>query len=1186
MIALLTPAMAGAQTGDKPIITFHTNLYDLYGASNTFTFYLGSTQDTFVDVDCGFGTFEVEVAMADFNTDTSSIQGTPVTCTVSAEGNVKVYGDPALIDFIDMEGCYISSIEWPELTNVDILCLDHNQLESLDLSHMTKLRALYLNDNPFTEATPVVVGGNKPELTILEMSMIGWVDPSFNLSDYPSLKAFTAYSCPSLRNADSSGCPDLLQLSIDGSSVEKVDVTKNPSLLILNVSETRVRELDLSNNHYLTELYCQHEASTNEEYKLESLDLSNNPAIQRLYVSGNNLRSLDLTCLPKLVSFSCRRNNIEALSFDKCPDITLIDVSYNNMDYVTLPVPKATYSDYAYQQKAMTVDRSYKEGAELDFTNRVMRNGSVTVVALCGVKRDNPGNPEILGEEYYTFDNGKLTLKKEYSDSMYVRFQNTMFPGCILTTTPFMVKNEADFGKPTATVTLTTSILAKEQSFYVGLAGATADKPVTFTVDFGNGELKEFTATTSSIPAEPNVTGQRAGSRTTVYVPEGVDLTALRLDGLRLNGPVSFEKAPMLRELRINGCMLSSIDLQWNRCLTKLDLSGNNLSSVNLGEPNHEYIKTMLGDINLADNKISDLTMVDNYGIFHVNVANNRLTKFNLTHATRLVDLDISGNMISEISVTDCEKLETLDISGNMISELVIPDYMPLKKLDISSNAFSIPSLPLPGVCADYSYAPQRDITIPTKAPSINLTSQYVEIDGAVTSYTWLMADDNTPVAEGNISSSTPGRFIFDNPNIGNIYCSMTHPAFPDLSGDNALKTTVVTTAEKPTNVFMTMETSEDGTANLSIAAKEDNTTIYIDWTGNGDLEQYVLKSTYTLFTAPVKANVAVKCYSYEQNDGVTVFSITAPLKAIDGTGMKSAKMFGLSGCEIPIDKIGIPSPATLEELTLNAIGLTEQPDLSQFKSLRSLVLNDNKLTTLDLTEVPSLQTVYASNNGLTEVKFNNPRLWEAMLSSNKLESIDLTGVPAMDQLWLSDNLLDHIDVSMLKSLKVLFINGNRFDFTTLPLPEDRFLIYNYLNQRPLEVEAVDGVVDLSSQAMVDGAPTQYTWFIDAPYIDEYGNLAGEDLYIDEEYTLENGVTTFLKPFDNIMCVMTNPRFPHLYLMTGFINTEASGVEEIEATPDDSEVEYYNLQGIKVENPSTGIYLRRQGKTVTKVLVK
>lgn len=44
-----------------------------------------------------------------------------------------------------------------------------------------------------------------------------------------------------------------------------------------------------------------------------------------------------------------------------------------------------------------------------------------------------------------------------------------------------------------------------------------------------------------------------------------------------------------------------------------------------------------------------------------------------------------------------------------------------------------------------------------------------------------------------------------------------------------------------------------------------------------------------------------------------------------------------------------------------------------------------------------------------------------------------------------------------------------------------------------------------------------------------------------------------------------------------------SGVEGVEATQSHAPVEYYNLQGIRVDNPANGIYIRRCGNVVTKV---
>ena len=47
-----------------------------------------------------------------------------------------------------------------------------------------------------------------------------------------------------------------------------------------------------------------------------------------------------------------------------------------------------------------------------------------------------------------------------------------------------------------------------------------------------------------------------------------------------------------------------------------------------------------------------------------------------------------------------------------------------------------------------------------------------------------------------------------------------------------------------------------------------------------------------------------------------------------------------------------------------------------------------------------------------------------------------------------------------------------------------------------------------------------------------------------------------------------------------------TGVNDIVTEDVNAPVEYYNLQGVRVANPEAGLYIRRQGNKVTKVLVK
>lgn len=47
-----------------------------------------------------------------------------------------------------------------------------------------------------------------------------------------------------------------------------------------------------------------------------------------------------------------------------------------------------------------------------------------------------------------------------------------------------------------------------------------------------------------------------------------------------------------------------------------------------------------------------------------------------------------------------------------------------------------------------------------------------------------------------------------------------------------------------------------------------------------------------------------------------------------------------------------------------------------------------------------------------------------------------------------------------------------------------------------------------------------------------------------------------------------------------------SSIADIELNADDAPVEFFNLQGVRVENPESGLYIRRQGNKVSKVIIR
>ncbi|MBD5373271.1 MAG: leucine-rich repeat domain-containing protein [Bacteroides sp.] len=1168
MLALLAAMPATAAESETPIITFKTTLYETAGASNAFHFYIGATEKTYIDVDFGFGPVEVEVGQATFDSTAGAISATTVTGTVGTEGIVKIYGDASLIDYLDLEGVYATELDMPTLTNLEILNLDHNLLKRMDLTPFSKLQALYINDNPFDE-TPLLIGPNKPDLTILEMGSVGALNQSFDIADYPALQSFDAFATHDLRKVTPSGCPNLLRLSIDNTSVSELDVTKNEKLLILNISCTPITNIDITKNTALQQFFCTSTGSWMNNYKIKSLDLSRNKELVYLMCQGNDMTELDVSNNPNLMTLYCNENLLPGIDISKNLYINSLNISNNLMDFTTMPLPREDFSEYYYYQRRMPLDRSYAVGTEIDMSSRVIRPDSETWFALFERQRDEDGNNvDIeLPEDYYEFKDGKVTLLKETTDSVYLAFANSLFPTYDLQSSLFKVKSVADFGKDNAAVTLRTRPGVSKIAFSIGIQGATPESPKKFSVDFGDGNPVEFSTTTNVLPAEPNASGdvKRTGSMT-IYLPEGTDLSALGIDGVGLTS-INVTPSACITDLSLTNCQISNIDLQWNRCLTNLDLSGNNLTILDLNGADGANGKNLLSSIKAANNKLTSIEP----GLLNsvtVDLSNNNFSEINLLKASNLRELNLSGNQITEVAIQDLEAIKHLDLSSNLLSEILIADYIDLDYLNLSNNVFPLSTLPQAPKAQTYVYAPQQPWALPEQAPTANLSKQLLN---DATTFTWHKADGTLITDAEAIKENNPGIFQLCDTKLGAIYCTFTNPAFPAFTGENAYRTTDITVAEMPQNVVCSFKTLADGIGSLAITGKKRNTMVYIDWEGNGALEQFVATTVDpTYYDVDVHANAEVKVYAYEKECGLTVFSLGAgPLEYIDASQLTELIHFSVAGSHIDIDKISLPE-ANLEELVITNGELTSASFLSKYPEIWLLNLSANNLSDLDLSVLPKLKAAYAGSNKLTNVILENPVLYDLALNNNLLENIDLSGALNISQLWLFTNNFKTLDISPLKNLGILDISENYFNFLTVPSPDYEIRSYTYSDQYPIEGEVVDGKIDLSGY----GAET-FRWFIDSPYIDEEtGDLYGEELVEGEEYTIENGVTTFLKNFTHIMCVLQNAAFPDLKLYTNFMDAHLdSAINEVEISGSQSG-DIYDLQGRRVTNPGHGLYIR------------
>lgn len=1125
---------------NTPIITFTTSLYELAGDQNTFSFRLGSSKETTVEVDFGNGKQKVTVkptSIAD-----GAVKATSVSGSVTADATVRVYGDASLIDYLDLEGCYATTADFTTLTNLDVLNLNHNQLGSVNLDPFTKLRALYVSDNPF-DVAPLKIGTPKPDLAILEMEAIDHLDPSFDLTQYPAMQSFDAFACRSLSYLDPTKCPELLRISADVTRISSIDVSKNPKLLILNVSDTYVENVDVTNNPYLQELYCGHAGSWGWGHNLTSLDVTNNPKLIRLYCNGNALTSLDISKNIALQALNCSLNQLTSIDISGNPDIDVLNVAYNNLDYVTLPAERETFLEYYYRQNPFPVERSYKEGATLDFSAKVNRPNSTTTASLYYYHEDAPLDPTPVAASDYSYSNGVVTLKKALSDSVYVEFHNSALPAYNLRTGKFMVKTAADFGKPSPVVKIKSNGSGNPLKMKVGVSNATQSAPVTFMVDAGDGTMQNFTANGSELPGADNVT-VTGGAEVIVYMPEGSDITALAIDGYPMKS-IDLDQARSLSALKLNSTGLQTIDLTWNRCLRELNLSHNLLTSLDLTGANGGYGKNVLSYLDASYNSLASFTVPDMSTLYTLNLSNNKLTEISLHAASNISVMNLSNNLLEAVDLEDMEAIATLDVSHNNLTALPIASYNPLVYLDLSYNNIAMPNLPSTKRVASYVYAPQSEILLPELAPTVNLTSQWLDENGKKTVYTWRSASDNSVIPASKISQRD-GVSIFEDASIGNVYCEISHPLFPAFAA-NPTRTSVIKAAERPTNAVATWTPTESVDCGLIMTSTKPNTAVYIDWEGNGYLEQYVLTNeTYTIFKCASKAGVEARLYSYSPSGDLGVFSLDGvKLSKIDVSKLTDLFALTVANAALTPDKVVWPE-SSLEELNVNGNNFTNLEFAKAYPELRMLKVSKNQLNAIDLTGFDKLQSFTGDYNGAKSVKFGSPMLWDLSLSYNDLTEIDFTGAENLEQAFLSSNLLSSIDMSKTPKLNVLFIDSNCFTFQSLPKTSEVKYVYRYSPQAVVEVEPEGVTVDLSSQAVVDGVATDYRWFIGEPYYDENGDLAGDELSQPRQVSVADGVSTFNVNVSGALCVMLNSLFPDLPLCSSFIDITEAGIGEVE----------------------------------------
>ncbi len=374
-------------------------------------------------------------------------------------------------------------------------------------------------------------------------------------------------------------------------------------------------------------------------------------------------------------------------------------------------------------------------------------------------------------------------------------------------------------------------------------------------------------------------------------------------------------------------------------------------------------------------------------------------------------------------------------------------------------------------------------------------------------------------------------------------------------------------------------------------AAAYDGWDNSLEFTGTptGTVKVYGEGITYfQAFTAPLEAAATNGITSIDLSNAATLTELDIHqnnLKSIDLSDLTA--LTSLTAGANDFTTIDLSANTELTKIDLSNVknnGVLTALDLSKNTKLTTIVASGNQLTTLDFSNNPLIKTFTCLYNQLTSVTIgaNTAKGHTFQFGGNKLTKFSLKDATNLSTsfVYLRDNELTELELPT--AVRRIWVDGNNFTLAQLyamkSLASQTFTYattYTKENaQAPLAITTDGGKVDLSAQAKLGETATVFTW----------KDAEGTALAEGTDYTVADGVFTFLKSFNAIHCEMTNAELNAFTAekpyKTTAIDVIASGINDIKAQ--DGKAQIFNLAGQRVATLKKGINIMNGKKVMVK----
>ncbi len=771
------------------------------------------------------------------------------------------------------------------------------------------------------------------------------------------------------------------RLEVDNAGLNEIALSDYGSLTVLSLHDNNLTEIDVSYLSGLTYLLLYNNSLT-------SLDITNNPDVnyvganyndissftftgnelQTLSLSGNDLSSLDVSGLDQLFLLHLSDNNLSSIDVSNSVDLQHIKLNNNPISSI----------DISNNLELKSVDFSYTDITSLDLSD----------------------HPDLTSLNVNFCDLSSLDLRNGATESLstFAAVNNASLT-CIAISDPIYAASTFPASAPGATFSLSCD--------------------PNETIDFPDANFKAILVANGSINTTPDgeitvgeaqtYSGTISGANGSISDITGIEyfenLTQLTLGGNSIT-QVDLRYNVDLTTINLLYNDLTSIDLSYNTLLSYANLAGNNLTSIDISN-NPDLLQLFLGEnaltsIDVSNNiELINLGLQDNTDISSLDIT--MLTDLQLLYADRtsISTLDLSNNnKIKNLRIYDTN-LSTINLSNLVDLEVLKANNIGLTTIDVTNNVslttLEIANSPITNI--DLSNNPSLELLYVqgTQLTSLDITNNTnLEIFLAFNTGLYDMPLQTVNMATGaNETIST----ISLNP-LNDLSCVIVdNPTYSEANWTNIGDPSVYKLTCNPDDIVNIPDANfkAELLANTEINTTDDGEITYGEaeaFTGTLDVNNSGINDATGL-----EAFMNIIQLNMRDNN----------LTSIDVTNNPDLTYLNVRNNSLTEIDVSYNTELTSLELEIN--DLTEL-DVSNNPLLRYLHLQSNELSALDLSNNDELRLLRIHHNDFVSFSASNPLLQEILLNGNPLTSIDVTNLPSLTRISLQDVLISSIDLS------------------------------------------------------------------------------------------------------------------------------------------------------------------------------